>query len=75
MVDNELYLNKKILVVFSDGTDHYSKKVGICTVKNQEELILFSYIIPDDKCSSYSDGAVSYVECRPECEIYEISHS
>ncbi|KKM74520.1 hypothetical protein LCGC14_1399450 [marine sediment metagenome] len=31
-------IGKKILVVFEDGKDHYSKKVGICTSNNSSEI-------------------------------------
>lgn len=34
------YINKKVLIVFLDGENHFSKKTGICTYKDNYDIIL-----------------------------------
>ena len=44
------YTDKRILVVFQDGDRHFSKKEGICTGCNSQEIILDNkHIIPRNR--------------------------
>lgn len=41
------YIGKRILVIFEDGSGHYSKKEGICSESNSYSIILDNkHIIP-----------------------------
>lgn len=44
------YIGKKLIVIFEDGQNHASKKVGICTDRKSYEVCLDNkHIIPQHR--------------------------